>query len=199
MPHVVQTSTSICLFYFILFFIQYNQTVLFHCRYSIVDNFPILNLPRTTSKFLKYHIGALAVVQRIHYGHVIVELNTSERGGSYLGHLQSPTSRISPISSFMALFKATKTQVFTYLLGVCPFSIAFLVFLNSSVSFVITDLIGLHQGEGDAVGNLGFADELLALVACPVWGLLSDRIGVRMVGFIKLFVRIDLCLMRIGN
>lgn len=31
------------------------------------------------------------------------------------------------------------------------------------------------------VGTLGFADELVALVACPVWGLLSDRLGVRWV------------------
>ena len=81
----------------------------------------------------------------------------------------------------MPLFRANKAQVATYLLGVCPFSIAFLVFLNSSVSFVITDLIGLQQGEGDAVGTLGFADELLALIACPAWGLLSDRIGLRTV------------------
>ncbi|KPI45081.1 uncharacterized protein AB675_2768 [Cyphellophora attinorum] len=79
------------------------------------------------------------------------------------------------------MFSATRLQVATYLLGVCPFSIAFLVFLNSSVSFVITDLIGREDGVGDAVGSLGFADELLALVACPLWGLLSDRIGVRWV------------------
>jgi MFS family permease len=79
------------------------------------------------------------------------------------------------------LFTASRLQTATYLLAVCPFSIAFLVFLNSSVSFVVTDLIGLHHGEGDAVGSLGFADELLALVACPAWGLLSDRIGVRFV------------------
>lgn len=77
------------------------------------------------------------------------------------------------------LFTASRLQTATYLLAVCPFSIAFLVFLNSSVSFVVTDLIGLDQGEGDAVGTLGFADELLALVGCPTWGLLSDRIGVR--------------------
>ncbi|KAF3391409.1 hypothetical protein F1880_007657 [Penicillium rolfsii] len=64
---------------------------------------------------------------------------------------------------------------------VCPFSIAFLVFINSSISFVVTDLIGLHDGKGDAVGTLGFADELLALAACPLWGVLSDRIGVRYV------------------
>lgn len=77
------------------------------------------------------------------------------------------------------LFTASRGQTLTYLLAVCPFSIAFLVFINSSVSFVVTDLIGLHDGEGDAVGSLGFADELLALVACPLWGVLSDRIGVR--------------------
>jgi MFS family permease len=79
------------------------------------------------------------------------------------------------------MFAATKLQVATYLLGVCPFSIAFLVFLNSSVSFVVTDLIGQREKVGDAVGSLGFADELLAVVACPLWGLLSDRIGVRYV------------------
>ncbi|KIW65642.1 hypothetical protein, variant [Phialophora macrospora] len=79
------------------------------------------------------------------------------------------------------MFTATRLQVATYLLGICPFSIAFLVFLNSSVSFVITDLIGKKDGVGDAVGSLGFADELLALVACPFWGLLSDRMGLRFV------------------
>jgi nitrate/nitrite transporter NarK len=79
------------------------------------------------------------------------------------------------------MFTATKLQIASYLLGVCPFSIAFLVFLNSSVSFVVTDLIHVKHGVGNAVGTLGFADELLALVACPFWGILSDRIGARSV------------------
>ncbi|KAJ5156580.1 hypothetical protein N7492_009383 [Penicillium capsulatum] len=83
------------------------------------------------------------------------------------------------MASSPALFTASRGQTLTYLLAVCPFSIAFLVFINSSVSFVVTDLIGLHDGEGDAVGTLSFADELLALAACPLWGILSDRIGVR--------------------
>lgn len=83
------------------------------------------------------------------------------------------------MASQPTLFTATRAQTLTYLLAVCPFSIAFLVFMNSTVSFVVTELIGLHDGEGDAVGTLGFADELLALAACPVWGMLSDRIGVR--------------------
>jgi len=77
------------------------------------------------------------------------------------------------------MFTATRPQIATYLLAVCPFSIAFLVFLNSSVSFVVTDLIGLDRGVGDAVGNLGFVDELLALLACPFWGIVSDGIGVK--------------------
>ncbi|ROT38552.1 actin-like ATPase domain-containing protein [Sodiomyces alkalinus F11] len=50
-----------------------------------------------------------------------------------------------------------------------------------SISFVITDLIGVKKGVGDIVGTLGFADEVVALVACPVWGLASDRLGVRWV------------------
>ena len=83
------------------------------------------------------------------------------------------------------MFTATSIQAATYLLGVCLFSISFLVFLNSSVSFVITDLIKEKEGVGNAIGNLGFADELVALIACPIWGVLSDRIGVRTVSMLQ--------------
>jgi MFS family permease len=79
------------------------------------------------------------------------------------------------------LFSSSPLQSVTYLLGVCLFSISFLVFLNASISFVITDRIGKSKGIGDDVGTLGFADELVALVACPIWGILSDRVGVRVV------------------
>jgi MFS family permease len=85
-------------------------------------------------------------------------------------------SKLLPFSS-----STTGLQAFTYLLGVSLFSISFLVFLNSSVSFVITDLIGQKHGVGNVVGTLGFADEIVALVACPAWGLISDRLGVRWV------------------
>ncbi len=78
----------------------------------------------------------------------------------------------------------TPLQAVTYLLGISLFSISFLVFLNSSISFVITDLIGIKHGVGDIVGTLGFVDEVVALVACPVWGLVSDRLGVRYVAVI---------------
>ncbi|KAK4508231.1 hypothetical protein PRZ48_001969 [Zasmidium cellare] len=76
---------------------------------------------------------------------------------------------------------ASRLQAATYLCGIALFSISFLVFLNSSISFVVTEVIGQKKNVGDAVGTLGFADELLALVACPLWGMLSDRIGVRAV------------------
>jgi len=85
-------------------------------------------------------------------------------------------------------FTASRLQVVTYLCGVALFSISFLVFLNSSISFVITDLIGQKDGVGNAVGTLGFADELVALAACPFWGIVSDRLGIRMVKELRLWV-----------
>jgi nitrate/nitrite transporter NarK len=84
------------------------------------------------------------------------------------------------------MFTTTRLQAVTYLLGVCLFSIAFLVFLNSTLSFVITRLIKQRTHIGDAVGTLGFTDELVALVACPAWGVISDRLGVRTVGSLLL-------------
>ena len=84
-------------------------------------------------------------------------------------------------TSFDGSGMATKLQLSTYLLGVCLFSICFLVFVNATVSFVLTDIIRQDRGVGDTSGTLGFADELLALVASPLWGLLSDRLGFRLV------------------
>lgn len=78
----------------------------------------------------------------------------------------------------MFAFTASRKQIATYLFGIALFSISFLVFLNSTVSFVITERIGQEHNVGDAVGTLGFVDELVALVACPLWGIASDRIGV---------------------
>lgn len=79
------------------------------------------------------------------------------------------------LKSFKTPFSASPLQVTTYLIGVALFSISFLVFVNSTISFVVTDLVGSKEGVGDAVGTLGFVDELVALAACPFWGLLSGR------------------------
>ncbi|KAK7750695.1 hypothetical protein SLS62_007395 [Diatrype stigma] len=78
----------------------------------------------------------------------------------------------------------TPLHAATYLLGISLFSIAFLVFLNSAVSFVVTDLLDIKTGVGGVVGTLGFVDEVVALAACPLWGLASDRLGVRWVAVI---------------
>ncbi|PWW75954.1 MFS general substrate transporter [Tuber magnatum] len=68
----------------------------------------------------------------------------------------------------------------TYLLGVSLFSISFLVFLNATLSFVLTDLLHKHSHLGDIVGNLGFVDELVAILAAPFWGAVSDgKLGTR--------------------
>ncbi|KAI9166638.1 hypothetical protein HJFPF1_02750 [Paramyrothecium foliicola] len=89
----------------------------------------------------------------------------------------------------------TPLQAVTYLLGISLFSISFLVFLNSSISFVVTDLIGQKKNVGDVVGTLGFVDEIVALIACPGWGLISDRLGVRWVAVIGYgIIGISLCL-----
>ena len=72
-----------------------------------------------------------------------------------------------------------KIHIAVYFLGVCPGSIALLVFINATISFVITDIIRQRIGVGDATGSLGFADELVAIIFCPIWGLVSDRVGIR--------------------
>ncbi|KAI1167515.1 hypothetical protein F5B18DRAFT_602011 [Nemania serpens] len=98
----------------------------------------------------------------------------------------APSRRIPALASRLLPFSrsTTSVQAATYLFGISLFSISFLVFLNSAISFVITDLLGVKKGVGDIVGTLGFADEIVALVACPLWGLLSDRLGVRWVAVI---------------
>ncbi|KAG0643005.1 hypothetical protein HOY80DRAFT_948101 [Tuber brumale] len=62
----------------------------------------------------------------------------------------------------------------TYLLGVSLFSISFLVFLNATLSFLLTDLLHKRSHLGDIVGTLGFVDELVAIFAAPFWGAMSD-------------------------
>ena len=97
-------------------------------------------------------------------------------------HLIPTSIMASTLHRFFPFSNQTTTlQALTYLLFISLFSISFLVFLNSSISFVVTDLLNLHKNVGDKVGTLGFADELVALFACPFWGLVSDRLGVKWV------------------
>lgn len=75
----------------------------------------------------------------------------------------------------------TVRHVTTYLVFLVLSSIALFVFLNSTISFVVTDILEIRHGRhgqnilGDIVGTLGLVDELTVIVSAPLWGLLSDR------------------------
>lgn len=69
----------------------------------------------------------------------------------------------------------------TYLIFLVMATISLLVFINSSISFIVTDLLGISEGVGDIVGTLGFADEIVVILAAPVWGVVSDAVGERWV------------------
>lgn len=75
----------------------------------------------------------------------------------------------------------TLRHLFAYLIFLAFSSVSLLVFLNSSISFIITDILNIHKNVGRAVGDLGFADELVVLVAAPAWGFVSDFIAQRVV------------------
>lgn len=47
--------------------------------------------------------------------------------------------------------------------------------------------------KGDDLGNLAFADELVTIVLCPLWGVLSDKIGTRPVAVTGVFL-MGICL-----
>lgn len=70
------------------------------------------------------------------------------------------------------------SNIISYYL-LCMATIAFVVFMASTQSFILTDLLGMTTGIGHALGNLAFADELLTIAVSPLWGVLSDKIGTR--------------------
>ncbi|KAI5810050.1 hypothetical protein DFH27DRAFT_649560 [Peziza echinospora] len=75
----------------------------------------------------------------------------------------------------------TSRNVVVYLVFLVLSSISLFVFLNSTISFVITDILEIRQGKhgknilGDLVGTLGLVDELVVIVSVPLWGVISDR------------------------
>lgn len=51
------------------------------------------------------------------------------------------------------------------------------MFLSSTQSFFLSDVLGITNKLGDYIGTLGFADELLSISMSPLLGALSDKIG----------------------
>ena len=61
-------------------------------------------------------------------------------------------------------------------------TIASFVFINSTQAYILTDLLDIPRSKlGVIQGNLSSVDEVISMVMVIVWGVLSDRIGRRVV------------------
>ncbi|KAG0240593.1 major facilitator superfamily domain-containing protein [Mortierella sp. GBAus27b] len=71
----------------------------------------------------------------------------------------------------------------------CFLTICLVAYLSIVQPFVLTVLLGITENTGNLTGSLALYDEILALPATLIWGVLSDRIGRRPVysmGFVFL-------------
>ena len=97
--------------------------------------------------------------------------------------LDSVIARI-PSSLLLSLpAPTTPRHVTIYLFFLVLSSISLFVFLNSTISFIVTDILEIRRGKhgtnvlGDIVGTLGLVDEIIVIVTAPLWGICSDRWG----------------------
>lgn len=94
------------------------------------------------------------------------------------------TFRSHLISSFGLSKTVTLFNIFA-LLSSGFTSVCFLVFLNSSQVFVLSDLLAVPTDKiGTITGDLILADELLSLGAVFVWGACCDVMGIRWVAVV---------------
>ncbi|KAF9373835.1 hypothetical protein CPB97_000281 [Podila verticillata] len=68
----------------------------------------------------------------------------------------------------------------TYLLA-CFGTICLIVYLSIIQNYVLTVILRIRQNTGNLTGSLALYDEIIAMPATLVWGILSDRIGRRYV------------------
>lgn len=79
----------------------------------------------------------------------------------------------------MAYSKPYTKLNFVAFTAACFFTISFVVFMSSTQSFFLTDVLGISTKIGDYIGTLGFADELVSMSIAPFLGALSDKIGAK--------------------
>ncbi|KAJ3370191.1 hypothetical protein GGF31_004248 [Allomyces arbusculus] len=91
---------------------------------------------------------------------------------------RTPSRRVL---GFIYLHPAYSTTHFFAFLVATFFTVAFFVYMSSATAFVLSEILGLKEGQGNAAGSLAFYDELLSMVMVVVWGVLSDRVGRRVV------------------
>lgn len=103
----------------------------------------------------------------------VVEVDRSETPNSGSQHELPVTKKSS------AKITDYKPINFIGFLFACFSAISFTVFMTSTQTFFITDVLGISQRLGSYVGTLGFCDELLALILVPFIGAWSDRVGSR--------------------
>lgn len=63
-----------------------------------------------------------------------------------------------------------------------------MVFMSSTQSFFLTDVLGISTRIGDYIGTLGFADELMSISLSPFLGALSDKIGAKYIQVSGVFI-----------
>ncbi|KNE72539.1 hypothetical protein AMAG_16984 [Allomyces macrogynus ATCC 38327] len=83
------------------------------------------------------------------------------------------------VLGFIYLHPAFSTTHFLAFLAATFFTVAFFVYMSSATAFVLSEILGLKEGQGNAAGSLAFYDELLSMLMVVVWGVLSDRVGRR--------------------
>ncbi|KAG0345558.1 hypothetical protein BG004_003582 [Podila humilis] len=72
----------------------------------------------------------------------------------------------------------TYLNFISYLIA-CLGTICLVAYLAIIQPFVLTVILGISTTKGDLTGNLALYDEIIALPATLIWGILSDRIGRR--------------------
>ncbi|KAI9330294.1 major facilitator superfamily domain-containing protein [Obelidium mucronatum] len=89
----------------------------------------------------------------------------------------------TPTTSFLELWQRCKLSwqwvlyLTASLLGICLF-----VFINATQALVLTQIVGIPSEElGDRAGTLAFTDQIASMFAVLVFGVLSDRVGRRLV------------------
>ncbi|KAF9911634.1 hypothetical protein EC991_002752 [Linnemannia zychae] len=68
---------------------------------------------------------------------------------------------------------------FIFYILACMGSITFVVYLSIVQPFILSVILKIHQKTGNITGSLALYDEIIALPATLLWGVLSDRIGRR--------------------
>ncbi|KAG0023409.1 hypothetical protein BGZ82_010750 [Podila clonocystis] len=98
--------------------------------------------------------------------------------------LESPTAKPANTNRLFWIFYVnegiTYINFITYLIA-CFGTICLIVYLSIIQNYVVTVILGITKDTGTLTGNLALYDEIIALPATLVWGIMSDRIGRRYV------------------